>query len=63
MNMSYKEIHSEMNEIRKTWRQNYFVLSQEEKERYDFLLAVRRERVNSFYRDNLVFKGSHQPAH
>lgn len=62
MNMSYKEVLEEMEELRKISRDNYFNDTKEHKEKYELLLAVRRERVNSFYRDKRVFKGSHNPT-
>jgi hypothetical protein len=62
MNMSYKEVLEELQELRDNWRRNYFTYTESEQERYDLLLAVRRERVASFYRDDKVFKGSHNPT-
>lgn len=56
-NMSYTEVLYRMDDIRKVWRENDFTYPEGLKEEYDLLVAVRRERVASFYRDNMVWKG------
>jgi len=56
-NMSYTEVLYRMQDIRKAWRENDFSYPEGMKDEYDLLVAVRRERVSSFFRDNLVSKG------
>lgn len=56
-NMSFTEVLYRMQDIRKVWQANDFRYPEGMKEEHDLLLAVRRERVNSFYRDGLVSKG------
>lgn len=56
-NMSYTEVLYRMDDIRKAWRENDFRYPEGMKDEYDLLVAVRRERVSSFYRDNMVWKG------
>lgn len=51
-----------MDDIRKVWRENDFTYPEGLKEEYDLLVAVRRERVSSFYRDGLVSKGRKEDA-
>ena len=61
-NMSYTEVLYRMDDIRKVWRENDFTYPEGLKEEYDLLVAVRRERVSSFYRDGLVSKGRKEDA-
>lgn len=56
-NMSFTEVLYRMQEISKVWRSNDFRYPEGMKEEYELLVAVRRERVASFFRDDLVSKG------
>jgi len=59
-NMSYTEVLREMQDIRTKWREQTYVLSPEDTERYDLLLQVRRARVSQLYADGLVYTGGMQ---
>ena len=61
-NMSYSEVLSEMQDIKSEWRRNNFTYSEGQKERYEFLLQVRRLRVSSFYRDGRAHIGGMQSS-
>ena len=61
-NMSFTEVLYRMQDIRKVWKANDFRYPEGIKEEYDLLVAVRRERVNSFFRDGLVSKGRREDA-
>ena len=54
---NYTEVLREMKDLYNEFRET-LTWDPEKKERYDLLLAVRRERVKSFYRDGLVHTGS-----
>ena len=56
-NMSFTEVLYRMQDIRKVWKANDFRYPEGMKEEYELLVAVRRERVTSFFRDDLVSKG------
>ena len=47
----------EMKELREAWRKQAFHYTTEQQKRYDELLKLRRERVNSFYANDRVWKG------
>lgn len=47
-----------INELKEEWRRQDFTFTKEQRERYEILLAARRERVKSFYEEGRVFKGS-----
>ena len=59
-NMSYTEVLREMQDIRTKWREQTYVLSPEDTERYDLLLQVRRARVSQLFADGLVHTGGMQ---
>ena len=59
-NMSYSDVLYEMQEIRENWRRNTFTYQEGEKERYEFLLEVRRVRIAQLYADGLVYTGGMQ---
>ena len=59
-NLSYSDVLREMAEIRETWRNNTYTLTEDQQLRYDLLLQVRRLRVSSFYADDRVFTGGMQ---
>ena len=61
-NMSYSDVLYEMQEIKQDWRRNDFTYSEGQKERYEFLLEVRRVRVNQLIADGQVHDGSMQSA-
>ncbi len=56
-NMSYASVLYEMQEIREEWRRNDYTYVEGQKDRYDFLLEVRRARVAQFYADGRVYVG------
>ena len=56
-NMSYASVLYEMQAIREEWRRNDYTYSEGQKDRYDFLLEVRRARVAQFYADDRVYVG------
>jgi dsDNA-binding SOS-regulon protein len=43
-----------LDDLRKTWRQQNFSFTKDQKEQYDMLLQARRERVAFFYESNRV---------
>jgi len=56
-NTSYSEVLREMQEIAAEWRRNDYTYAEGQKERYDFLVQVRRLRVSQFYADDRVYVG------
>jgi hypothetical protein len=58
--MKSAEILYQMRELQTIWRQNNFRLNEEQQSTYNNLLRLRRERVQQFYADGRVFKGSKQ---
>jgi hypothetical protein len=58
--MKSAEILYQLREVQTIWRQNNFRLTGEQQVAYDNLLRLRRERVQQFYKDGRVFKGSKQ---
>ena len=57
----YREFRSEtlreLQALQKLWRKQDFKYSKEQQERYDHLLAFRREQVNKFYEDGQAWIG------
>ena len=47
-----------LNELRDEWRRQDFFFTKEQREKYNILLAARRERVKELYREGRVYKGS-----
>ena len=45
-----------LNNMKQVWRDNNFVFTKEEQERYNELLELRRARVNQFYEEGRVAK-------
>ena len=43
-------------ELKKFWRKQNFVFTNEKQFKYDKLIAERQKQVKSFYKDNLVYK-------
>jgi hypothetical protein len=56
--MKPSEIVYQLRELQDVWRKNNFQLNEGQQVTYDKLLQLRRERVQYFYANNLVFKGS-----
>ncbi len=59
-NMSYSDVLHEMMEIKEEWRRNTFTYIEGQKERYEFLLEVRRVRVAQMFADGRAHDGSMQ---
>ena len=59
-NLSYSGVLYEMQELRAKWREQTYVLSVEDTERYDMLLEVRRMRVAQMYADGRAYVGGMQ---
>ena len=59
-NMSYSSVLYEMQEIKDEWRRNDYTYSEGQRERYEFLLEVRRVRVAQMYADGRAHDGSMQ---
>ncbi len=49
-----------INELKDAWRKQDFILSKQQQEEYDLLIATRRERVRQLYAEGRVFKGSYK---
>ena len=45
-----------LDNMKQVWRDNNFVFTKEEQERYNELLELRRARVNQFYEEGRVAK-------
>ena len=48
----------DLRELNTIWRKQSFQYTKEQQALYDRLVQLRRERVQYFYANNLVFKGS-----
>ena len=55
--MKPSEVIKQLNALREQWRQQSFSYTKEQQAEYDRLIALRRERVKSFYKDDRVSKG------
>ena len=55
--MKSSAVLKEMQELKKAWRKQAFVYTNEQQKRYDELLHLRRERVKEMYNSDLVHKG------
>ncbi len=51
------EILKKLKEMRETYREQSFSFTKEQQAEYDKVLALRRERVKSFYANDRVSKG------
>ena len=49
-----------LKELQIAWRKQDFVLSSQQQEEYNLLIATRRERVQQLYQEGRVFKGSYK---
>tara|TARA_A200000159_G_scaffold144524_1_gene149541 strand:+ start:87 stop:314 length:228 start_codon:yes stop_codon:yes gene_type:complete len=54
--MYFHDILRSLNNMKQVWRDNNFVFTKEEQERYNELLELRRARVNQFYEEGRVAK-------
>ena len=55
--MSPSEVLKKLKVLREDYRKQLFVYTPEQKKEYDRLIAIRRDRVKSFYADGKVSKG------
>ena len=55
--MKPSEILKKLKEMREIYREQSFSFTKEQRAEYDKVLALRRERVKSFYKDDKVSKG------
>ena len=55
--MKPSEVIKQLNSLREDYRKQLFVYTTEQQKEYDRLIALRRERVKSFYADGKVSKG------
>ena len=55
--MKPSEVIKQLNVLREDYRKQLFVYTPEQKKEYDRLIAIRRDRVKSFYADGKVSKG------
>ena len=55
--MKPSEVLKQLNALRDQWREQVFAYTREQQKEYDRLIALRRERVKSFYKDDRVSKG------
>ena len=55
--MKPSEILKKLKEMREIYREQSFSFTKEQRAEYDKVLALRRERVKSFYKNDRVSKG------
>ena len=55
--MKPSEVLKQLNALKEDYRRQLFVYTPEQQKEYDRLIALRRERVKSFYADGKVSKG------
>ena len=55
--MKPSEVLKQLNALKEQWRDKVFSYTKEQKAEYDRLIALRRERVKSFYANDKVSKG------
>jgi hypothetical protein len=55
--MKPSEILKKLKEMREIYREQSFSFTKEQRAEYDKVLALRRERVKSFYKNDKVSKG------
>ena len=51
---------SHINELKKIWREQDFKFTKDQAEQMKLLKQARKERVDYFYEENLVWKGPYQ---
>lgn len=49
-----------INELKKIWREQNFTFTKDQAEQFNMLMQARRERVDYFHEENLVWKGPYQ---
>ena len=54
--MYFHDIIRSLDNMKQVWRDNNFVFTKEEQERYNELLELRRARVNQLYEEGRVAK-------
>ena len=55
--MKPSEVIKQLNSLKEDYRRQLFVYTTEQQKEYDRLIALRRDRVKSFYADGKVSKG------
>ena len=55
--MKPSEVIKQLNALKEDYRRQLFVYTPEQQKEYDRLIALRRDRVKSFYADGKVAKG------
>ena len=55
--MKPSEVIKQLNALKEDYRRQLFVYTTEQQKEYDRLIALRRDRVKSFYADGKVSKG------
>ena len=55
--MKPSEVLKQLNLLKEQWKDQVFSYTKEQQAEYDRLIALRRERVKSFYNDDRVSKG------
>ena len=55
--MKPSEVFTQLNALKEDYRRQLFVYTPEQQKEYDRLIALRRDRVKSFYADGKVAKG------
>ena len=55
--MKPSEVLKQLNALKEDYRRQLFQYTPEQQKEYDRLIALRRERVKSFYADGRVAKG------
>ena len=55
--MKPSEVLKQLNALKEDYRRQLFVYTPEQQKEYDRLIALRRDRVKSFYADGKVSKG------
>ena len=55
--MKPSEVIKQLNALKEDYRRQLFVYTPEQQKEYDRLIALRRDRVKSFYADGKVSKG------
>ena len=55
--MRPSQVLKRLNELRKVYQEQTFKFTPEQQKEYDRLIALRRDRVKSFYADGKVSKG------
>jgi len=51
---------SHINDLKKVWREQNFKFTPDQQQQMDMLMQARKERVDYFYEEDLVWKGPYQ---